>query len=340
MKRYGYLWEKIVNYDNLLLAHQEASKGKRKYRQVQKINENLDLHIKELINLLESGTYKTSEYTPRILNERGKERLIHRLPYWPDRVVHHAFVQILSPIWQKSMIRQTYASIPGRGIHDAKKDVLKALRNDTENTQYCLKIDIEKYYPSISHDKLLEILHIKIKDKRVMNILEEIIRSISIKDDGIGIPIGNFLSQWFANIYLTPCDWRIKQFYNIKYYFRYCDDMVMLHSNKEYLHTIKNDITEWLQGEYFLKVKDNWQIYPTKDRGIDFVGYRMWIEKVLIRNKTKKRMAKKLSISKCQNSQKAFKNGLNAIPSYNGWIQHGSAYKLTEKILKPWEIYK
>jgi hypothetical protein len=336
MKRYGHLWGQIVNRDNLYRAHLAASKGKRQYRQVRRVNQDLELHLTSLMWLLDSGEYRTSQYTPRILNERGKERLIHRLPYWPDRVVHHAFVQVLSPIWRKSMIRHSYASIPGRGIHDAQRHVLAALRDDPAGTAYCLKMDIRKFYPSIGHDELIGLLARKIKDPRVMAVLEEVIRSLDVTAPGVGVPIGNYFSQWFANIYLTPYDWRAKQHYGIKHYFRYCDDIVMLNANKDHLHAVRHESATWLADNFRLAVKDNWQVWPTLDRGVDFVGYRMWPEKVLLRKGTKKRMAAKLSPARGARSQEAFRQGSLSLPSYQGWVQHGSTHSLQHKLLTPW----
>lgn len=336
MKRHGFLWDKIVNYDNLLLAHKNASKGKKSYRQVKKIDKNIEQNILDLILLLNSGKYKTSSYSRRIIWERGKEREIFRLPYWPDRVVQHAVVQVLAPIWQSSMIRSTYASIPGRGIHDARKRVLSQLRDNPDEMQYCLKIDIRKYYPSINHNKLKEVLRKKIKDTKVLELLDGVVESISVQSEGTGIPIGNYLSQWFANVYLSELDWRMKQQYKILGYHRYCDDCVIFHTDKSYLHQVREEITEWLWSEYKLTVKDNWQVFSSKARGIDFVGYRMWAEKTLLRKATKKRMAKKMSVSRGKKSVGNYESGIRSLPSYNGWTIHTSAYELRKKILSPW----
>src|SRR5665811_1974122 len=134
MKRQGHLWDKIVDYDNIVAAHYAARKGKTWQHDIQEVDADLHEHVVALLVQLESGGWRTGTYTSRVICERGKERLIHRLPYWPDRVMHHAIVQQLAPIWRSTMIRQTYASIPGRGIHDAARNVRRQLRDDPQGT--------------------------------------------------------------------------------------------------------------------------------------------------------------------------------------------------------------
>lgn len=335
MKRLGFLWDRIVDYDNIALAHQRARRGKSYQRQIKAVEANLHEHIVDLMVALERGEYATSEYQERDIFERGKQRLIYRLPYWPDRVVHHAIAQVLSPIWRGSMIRHTYASIPGRGIHDAARTVRSQLRTDPDNTTYALKMDVRKFYPSIPHDGLLDVLGRQIKDPRVMGLLGEIVRSIDVTAPGVGVPIGNYLSQWFANVYLGPTDHRFKQVYGVKYYHRYCDDIVALGPDKARLHEIRSDFGAWLSEKYQLDLKGNWQVFPVADRGIDFVGYRMFPEKTLLRKGTKKRMAAKLSMPAIERSPGKYAAALRAAPAYDGWTSFGSTHDLREKILIP-----
>jgi len=321
MKRYGNLWDEVTHIDNLFLAHYNARKGKSWQKGIKKVEEDLEKHIYDLQIMLLTNSFLTGEYKQQVIVERGKERLIHILPYYPDRIVHHAVAQVLCPIWKSSMIRHTYSSIPGRGIHDAARILQKQLRQDEESTQYCLKMDIKKFYPSIPHKEMKNCVRKKIKDPKVLDLLDNIIDSISISGPGVGVPIGNYLSQWFANIYLGDLDWKIKQKYKIKYFHRYCDDLILLHNDKNYLHQIKNDIEEYLNKNLKLQVKENWQVFPVNNRGIDFIGYRFWHEKTLIRNSIKKTMKKNI-------------NDKN-LPSYNGWTNFGSTYNLRQKYIIP-----
>ena len=337
MKRHGHLYEQITDLDNLWSAHKAARKGKTQQRAVKRIDNNPDKHLHLLHDLLESGEYRTGRYSVREMAERGKARTIYRLPYWPDRVVQHAIAQVMIPIWQPTLIRHTYASIKGRGIHDAAHTVRAQLRTDRPGTKYCLKMDVRKFYPTIPHDLLVGLLSRKIKDARALDLLEEIVRSVSIASPDVGVPIGNYLSQWFANLYLSPADWRIKQHYRVRYYHRYCDDLVLLHHDKSFLHRVRWDLSEWLSREFRLDVKGDWQVFPVQARGVDFVGYRMWPDKTLLRKPTKKRMAARLSPERAaRRSPAGVQATRRSAGSYDGWTRFGSTRNLRTKIITPW----
>lgn len=336
MKRYGNLWPAIIDEDNLRAAHARARQGKGWQRQVRVIDDQLDRRIPALRELLASGEYRTGTYSQRILNERGKERVIHRLPYWPDRVVHHAVVQVLAPIWTASLVRHTYASIPGRGIHDAARIVRHQLRTDPDGTRYCLRMDVRKFYPSIPHAPLKSLLRLRVKDPRVLVLLDDVVDSIGVSAPGVGIPIGNYLSQWFANLYLAPIDWRIKQHHKVRYFHRYCDDLILLHADKDVLHQVRADIGAQLLEAWGLTLKGNWQAFPTADRGVDFVGYRMWPDKTLLRKGTKRRMGARLSIPAARRSDARLARALRSVPSYDGWTRFGSCRDLRTTLLDPY----
>lgn len=284
MKRFGYLFEKICNIDNINLADVKARKGKKNKKEIAEHDAREDDNI-NLLNSLLNGTYKTSKYKTFKIYE-PKERLIYKLPYYPDRIVHHAIVNVMEPIWVNTFIKNTYSCIKGRGIKGAYTAVKNALK-DISNTQYCLKVDIKKYYPSINHDILMGKLKKKIKDEKLLNLLSDIVYST------IGVPIGNYLSQFFANIYLSDLDHKIKETWGIKYYFRYADDMVFLHDNKEDLHKALKLLKEELK-ELKLELKPNYQIFEVDSRGLDFVGYVFYHNNIKLRKNIKKRINKKI----------------------------------------------
>lgn len=231
MKRYNKLFEKVVDIDNIKDAIKNSSKGKLKKKEVKLVLNNIDLYVEKIRNMLINGNYNTSKYF--IFNKKSgyKIRKIYELPYYPDRIIHHCIVQILKPIWMNLFVRDTYATIPKRGIHDCVKRIKDDLM-DINRTKFCLKMDIHHFYPSIDHDCLKQILRRKIKDKKLLCLIDGIIESAD------GIPIGNYLSQWLANIYLAYFDHYCKEILKCKYYYRYCDDIVILGDNKEKLHYI------------------------------------------------------------------------------------------------------
>lgn len=325
MRRIGNLFEQICDMENLKLAHVNARKKKTHYKEVIMVDNNMDYYINKLYLILKNKTYKNSKYKKFIKRTKnGKIREIYKLPYFPDRIIHHAIMQIVEPIWKNMLIRDTYSSIKDRGIHDGIKRIEKALL-DKNNTEYCLKLDILKYYPSIDNTILKQVIRKKIKDKNLLWLLDEII------DSTVGVPIGNYLSQYFGNIYLNELDHLLKN--KCKYYFRYCDDMILLHNDKKFLHAMKNEIKDYLLNQRNLKLKSNWQIFPTNVRGIDFLGYRFFYEYKLLRKSIKKNFIKLITKIKVNHNNLTTTEIINAIMSYYGWIKYGNCLHLEKKYI-------
>jgi RNA-directed DNA polymerase len=315
MKRLNNIYETIYSRENLILADKRARKGKLSQPGVKLFDKNKEVYINQLHLSLKNKEYKTSAYTTFKIYQ-PKEREIFRLPYFPDRIVHHAVMIPLEKIFVSTFTADTYSCIKGKGIHAASFALRKALK-DTAMTKYCLKLDIKKFYPSINHDILKSLLRKKFKDQDLLWLLDGII------DSAEGVPIGNYLSQYFANFYLTYFDHWIKEKMCVKYYFRYADDMVLLSDNKESLHQLLADIGSYLREELKLQIKSNYQIFPVKARGIDFVGYPTWEDYVLLRKRIKKSFIKMLKRNKNRAS----------IDSYKGWIKHCNGKHLLKKLL-------
>jgi RNA-directed DNA polymerase len=175
MKRFGNLYSKICEIDNLRLADNKARRGKEKQYGVIDFSKNKEQNILDLKELLENKTFKTSKYSVFTIKD-PKEREIFKLPYFPDRIVHHAILNILEPIFMSIFTKDTYSCIKKRGIHGAMKNV-KIVLEDSKNTKYCLKLDVRKFYPSIDHSVLKQLLRRKFKDRNLLSLLDEIIDS-------------------------------------------------------------------------------------------------------------------------------------------------------------------
>jgi RNA-directed DNA polymerase len=313
MKRINNLWEEIISIENLYLADQNARRGKLLSYGVRKHDSDRDANIAELHESLKNKTYKTSEYSVFKIYE-PKEREIYRLPYI-DRIVHHAIMNVLEPIWVSVFNSSTYSCIKGRGVHSALNAVKKDLASDIEGTKYYLQMDIRKFYFTIDHEILKKIVRKKIKDKNLLLLLDEIISSAP------GVPIGNYLSQYFANLYLAYFDHWIKEEKKVKYY-RYADDMVVFSSNKESLHQLFQEIKEYLFDNLKLDIKGNHKVCPTDNHGLDFVGYVTRSTHVLMRKGIKQAFARRVA-------KKANKKTLSA---YYGWAKHCNSTHLLKKL--------
>ena len=315
MKRKANLYQTTCSLDNLRRADEIARKGKLRQPGVISHDKNRDENLRILRQSLLDKSFITSEYTHFTIYE-PKERLISRLPYYPDRIVHHAIMNILEPIFVSAFTADTYSCLKKRGIHAAARAVKHAL-NDTTGTRFCLKLDIKKFYPSVDHEILKQLLRRKFKDPDLLWLLDSII------DSAGGLPIGNYLSQYLANFYLAYFDHWIKEELHVKYYFRYADDMVILSDDKPCLHGALSSIRNYLLDNLRLEVKDNYQVFPVDSRGIDFVGYVFRHSHIRLRKSIKKSFAR--AIANNHNAQ--------SISSYRGWAKHCNARHLVKTLL-------
>lgn len=325
MKRIGNLYEQIISIDNLRLADEKARRGKVRSYGVKRHDKNREANILALHEMLKNKTFRTSKYETFTIHD-PKERQIYRLPYFPDRIVHHAIMNILEPIWVSVFTTDTFACIKDRGINGTMRKVKKALQ-DKDNTLYCLKLDIRKFYPSVSHSTLKQIIRRKIKCQDTLTLLDQII------DSADGVPIGNYLSQYLANLYLAYFDHWIKEVVGVKYYFRYADDMVILHKDKAYLHGLLVQINDYVENNLQLSVKANYQVFPVDVRGIDFVGFVFYHTHTLMRKSIKKNFCRAVAkLNKRENIPR--KEYRQRVCSWLGWAKYSNSKHLLKTILK------
>jgi len=323
VKRISNLYQRICDPDNVRLAYDRARKGKSGQYGVQHFEKDLEANLEQIRRELADGSYVTSEYSVFTIKD-PKERIIHRLPF-RDRVIHHAVMNILEDIWTSIFVSQTYSCIKGRGIHAVVRDLRSDLR-DVEGTAYCLKLDIRKFYPSIDHEILKEIIRRKIKDQRLLRLLDGII------DSAPGLPIGNYLSQFFANLYLAYFDHWIKEEKGVRYYYRYADDIVILSADKASLWALFAEINTYITGRLNLQIKGNYQVFPVDTRGIDFVGYVFRHTHVLMRKSIKVRMCRKAAkLNKRNITAKQYRQSM---APWLGWAKHCNSKNLLNTIIR------
>lgn len=315
LKRIGNIYHLICSPDNLELADTKARKGKGNNYGIRRHDKKREANIQLLSKILLEKTYKRGTYHISKIYE-PKERDVYRCSYFPHRIVDHAILNYLENVFVRMFTADSYSCVKGKGIHGAFYAVKRALR-DESGTQYCLKLDIRKFYPSVDQQILKNLLQRKIKDKDLLWLLDEII------DSATGLPIGNYLSQYLANFYLTGLDHWLKEVKKVKYYFRYADDFVILAPDKQSLHELLQHITTYLRDHLRLQVKNNFQIFPVDARGIDFVGYVFRHKYIRVRKSIKQRCARRLKKTK----------NLFTIGAYNGFLSHGNCRHLKKKLL-------
>lgn len=321
------LFDKIVTMENLRAAHRNARKDKSHYKEVQMVDSNPDYYLKQIQDMLINHAYTLSveDYTISTIFDKGKERELWKLSYYPHRIIQWAFMLYLEPIFMDSFTDFTCASIKNRGIHYALEKTKKILE-DEENSKYCLKVDIQQYYHSIDHTILKNKLRKIIDDAEILYYLDLIIDSKS----STGIPIGSYLSQYLANFYLADLDkWLYNQNRRIV---RYMDDIVIFDNLKENLHVIKKEMQENLKNKLKLNLKQNYSIFPSNVRGVDFLGYVIYSDKIKLRKTTAKNLKRKMI--KMHNKVLDYSD-LCCYNSYIGWLSYCTDKGLMYKFLYP-----
>lgn len=329
----------VYDMNNLAKAHVNAKKDKSSYKEVKEVDGNLSVYLEELHDMQKSGFYKTSRYEYFKKREGNKIRDIAKLPYFPDRIHQWAVIQVIEPFLLRNLVSCTYSALPGRGTYAAYKGVKKALSSDVLGTQWCMKIDIKKYYASIDREILKKTYERLIKDVNVLDMVYEIIDSG--KGD-VGVPIGNYMSQYSGNIYLSRFDHVVKEDWKVAHYFRYMDDMVFFARTKAELQDLRLKVFRYLKEELHLSVKDNWSIFYVDGHGVDYVGYVFTHSKIRLRSgivSTIRKVSKKV--------KRRIKRGLmltyglfcSVNGSIVGWLKHCDGGGLFAKYVNPIRCY-
>lgn len=302
MKRRGGFYKEIYSFENLYNAYLKTRKGRRFKKEVLNLSFYLEESLFKLKEELRDESYVHGGYKEFIIKDSKKRKI--KAPCLRDRIVHHALCNKIDNVFDNTFYFYSYACRKGKGNHKAVWDLKRKLKN--KKGYYCLKVDISKYFDSINCCFLLKKIERKIKDKKVINLIEKILKS-----NEQGIPIGNLTSQLFANIYLNELDSFIKRKMGVKYYFRYMDDFLIFeedkHETKIDKRIVKGFCKEILLLNLNIKVT---KIFPV-NTGIDFLGYNIFERYILPKRKTILKLMKKinrLNFNDRFNSFKAYAN--------------------------------
>ncbi len=288
MKTINNIFHQVSSFENIHLAYLKARKDKRYKKDVLIFSFDLEENLLKLRKELIYDQYLPGGYREFIVHD-SKKRLI-KAPLFKDRVIHHALCNIIEPIFDRSFIFDSYACRKGKGSHQAARRAQVFMRKS--GTPYYLKKDISKYFDSINHEILLSLIERKVKDKGVIRLIESIIHSSDSGKEGVGIPIGNLTSQLFANIYLDCFDQFVKHSLRSSMYLRYMDDFIFFGTKKD-LQEISEQVDLFLIQELLLKINPKKDIIGPSNKGLDFVGYVIFIDHILLRKSTVKRFLKK-----------------------------------------------
>ena len=331
MKRYGNLFEKVISIENLDLAERRARKGKSGRKGVVLFDQDRDGNLQRLHQQLEDGTFRTSPYTVFMVRE-PKEREISRLPYYPDRIVHHAIMNVCEPIWTATFTHNTHSCIKGRGISGCARQVEKIIKSFHGRPLYCLKIDIRKYYPSIDNGVMKSIIRRKIKDRRLLSLLDGII------DSAKGLPIGNYLSQYLSNLYLAYFMHTVNEEWKIKAT-EYADDICFYADNKAQLHDVLCKVKAYLHDRLKLQLKGNYQIFPIASdradkhgRPLDYCGFKFYRRQKLLRKRIKQNLCRALADIKREVKGITAKELRQRIAPWWGWCKYSKSKNLIKKL--------
>lgn len=261
----------------------KACKGKYGKEETQFYLHNLDANISLLRTQILRGKVDIGHYHYFTIHD-PKERMICAASF-PERVLHHALMNVCHDIFDKTLIYDTYATRIDKGTFAA----LDKARQGAKRMKYVAKLDVRKYFDSIQHNTLKQRLSRLFKDQKLLKIFDALIDSYQTADN-IGLPIGNLTSQYFANLYLSDIDHRIKEYWHIPVYIRYMDDILLFSDDKSYLKKVVSDIEFQMQA-IGLKLKPV-QFLRT-EQGVLFLGYRMYPNKLLLSGRSKRRFTMK-----------------------------------------------
>ena len=321
-----------LSFEHLLSAHDRARENKTNKKSVLVFEMDLESNIINILRKLQNNTYEFGEYRIFTIKE-PKERIIKALPYI-DRVVNQWYVyEFIKPYFVPRFIKDTYACIDGRGTHLAVTNLQNYMRRMKRNNDnyYILKCDVRKFFDNINKDILYNILNKHIKDKDLFILTKKIIYD---NEEKVGIPIGNYTSQYFANIYLNELDQYIKRILKIKYYVRYMDDFILLLDSKEEAKKTVNIIDYYLHHYLGLSLNEKSRYYPRR-MGVNFCGYRIFETHILLRTNSKQKIKRNIKIW-----NKAYLKGeLDTNKTklqFNSWLAHAShanSYNLQRSVI-------
>lgn len=331
------LFERITAWDNLVAAYREARKGKRRSPEVAAFDVDAFANLVNIHEHLLRGTWQPGQ-ARRFWVRDPKWREIAAPPF-PDRIVHHAIVRIIEPLFERRFIHDSYACRRGKGTHAAVRRTQSFLRGAVRTwpQPYIVKVDVKSYFASIDHDVLMERISRVIRDQATLHLLRTIFAGYGF-EGGVGLPVGALTSQLAANIMLDAVDHAIKDDLGVRRYVRYMDDMVAVVKDKESAKALLNKI-EGLLASMRLRINPKSGIYPA-GCGVDFCGYR--IRDTHIRPRKRCLRAWKTRFAALRRRYNTGRASLSRcrqyVMSFLAVMRHANAWRTSESILSRFSL--
>jgi retron-type reverse transcriptase len=326
---YDNLYGTLCSYDNLHLAFKKARKRKSHKLYVLEFESALENNLKKLQQEILTETYKPEPLKTFIIRD-PKTRKISK-SHFRDRVIHHAICNIIEPIFEKVFICDSFANRKGKGVHSALKRFDNFKRKVSGNNTkpcYVLKADIRHYFDTVDQEILIGIISRKIKDEKLINLIRKILANHKSDKIGKGMPLGNLTSQFFANVYLNELDYFVKHRLKAKYYLRYVDDFVILHSSKSILEYYKATIDGFLRKQLKLELHPDKSKIKQLNYGVGLLGYRVFYYHKLLRKTNIRKFLKRLS------TLEGKERIMEHLMGWFGYALHANTYGLRCRILR------
>lgn len=339
-KTFTGLYPAITEFEALHAAWRRVIRGRRHQADVLAFERDLESNLIDIQNSLLWKTYRTGPYRNFKVFE-PKERFIAALPI-RDRIVQHALVAVIGPIFEARFIHDSYACRTGRGVHagaDRAQAFLRAALRE-HGRIHALKADIARFFPSVCHDVLKRIVRRRIACADTLALIDGIIDSAD--EPGAlmprGIPIGNLTSQLFANVYLHELDMFVKHELREQRYLRYMDDFVIVGHDKAHLHEVRRAIEDFLHAGLGLRTNAKTQVFPVSvvnGRPLDFLGYRIWPTHRKLRKDSIGRMRRKMKrLARLYHEGRIDLDRIDrVVASWVGHAGHADTYNLRGKVL-------
>lgn len=335
-KRINNIYDAALTFSKIRDAYKRTSRRKKKNNESITFGMYLEDNILDIYKKLKNETYKVGKYKSFKVYE-PKERTIYCLPFY-DRVVQQLYVfEYIMPYMIPKFITTSYACVPGRGLHvciDKLQEYMNKAMKKWDNP-YFVKYDISKFFYSIDRDLMYGIMKKYYKDKKFLRLTKQFIDFVG--DDEMckekGLPIGNYTSQYFANIYMTELDIYIKKELRIKYYIRFMDDGILIVENKEVAKEMLQKITQFTNEKLHLKMNKKTAYMPVKN-GCVYCGYRVFLDHRLIKRANINRVKKRIRgwNNKWKNGIYDFKIWNQSFNAWKGYAKHANSYQLLKSL--------